>query len=261
MVVIDVSYTKESLSSFLMYSSPIVFKEKITLYPVTMENVLEFQGLSKCITFRKDSRIGDKQIIRMTYLEFLFYAAMHPELDFLFEDTPDLSKYLAYLFLLLKMVCHEQEISFYENTGNLVINGCEISHEEFDDIRRIIILQNGINFDIDEFLNYETEMSLKKAEEKMNKNADAVTTEDYVDAMQVALHLSEAEIKEMSIRKFYRIIKRQNLHETYTILKTGEMSGMVKFKEPVKYWIRSVDDEDKYAHLKADEAELKNKMG
>lgn len=132
MVVIDVTYTKETLSSYLMYSSPIVFKEKITLYPVTMEHVVEFQGLSKSITFRKDSRIGDKQIMKMTYLEFLFYAATHPELDMLFEDTPDLSKYLAYLFLLLKIVCRDQEISFYDKTGNLVINGCEITHDEFD---------------------------------------------------------------------------------------------------------------------------------
>lgn len=261
MAVIDVTYDKKTLAPFLMYSTPITFKEKITLYPVSMEHVMEFQGLSKSITFRKDSRIGDKKILKMTYLEFLFYAIDHPELNLLFEDTPDLSKYLQYLFLLLRLVCPNQEISFYENTGNLVINGCEITHDEFDDIRRIIILQNGINFDIDEFLNYETEMSLKKAEQKMSQGADPVTTEDYIDAMCVALHLSEEEIKNMSIRKFYRIVKRQKLHEDYTIMRTGEMSGMVKFKQPLKYWIRSTDEDDKYAHLKADEGELRSKMG
>ena len=72
---------------------------------------------------------------------------------------------------------------------------------------------------------------------------------------------TEEEVKKMSIRKFYRILKRQRLHEDYTIMRTGEMSGMVKFKEPVKYWVRSIDEDDKYAHLKTDEGALRNKMG
>lgn len=259
-VVIDVTYNKDTLATYLMYSKPIQFNEKITLFPVSMENILEFNIWSRAIKFRKDSRIGIKEVLRMTYFEFLVYATNHPELDLMFEDTPDISQYYLYTLKLLKMVCVDQTVSFYENTGNIIINGHEVTYDEFDDIRRIIILQNGIEFDIDEFLNYDTEMALKKAEQKMNKGA-IVSIEDYIDAMCVALHLSEEEVKKMSIRKFYRILKRQRLHEDYTIMRTGEMSGMVKFKEPVKYWVRSIDEDDKYAHLKTDESALRNKMG
>lgn len=260
-VVIDVTYNKDTLASYLMYSKPIPFNENITLYPITMDHILEFQKYSRALTFRKDSRFGVKQIIKMTYLEFLFYVAMNPEVNTLFEDTPDLSYYFAYALGMLELVCVDQEISFNNKTGGIRINGYEINADEFDDIRRIVILQNGINFDIDEFLNYETEKSLEKAQKKISKNSDIVTTEDYIDALIVALHMSEDDIKQMSIRKFWRIVKRQSLHETYTILKTGECSGMVKFKEPIKHWIRSMDEEDKYAHLKADEGELRNKIG
>ena len=65
----------------------------------------------------------------------------------------------------------------------------------------------------------------------------------------------------MSIRKFWRYIKRYQLYENYTISKTGECSGMVKFKEPIKYWMVSLEkNEDKYKNFKANETELRSKI-
>lgn len=253
-------YNKDTLSPFLLYSKPIPFNEKITLYPISMEYVMEFQMYSRAITFRKDSRIGNKQIIKMTYLDFLFYAMLHPELSELVEDTPDIGKFFFYTINLLGLACKGQPIDINDE-GHIRINEYEINADEFDDIRRIIILQNGIDFDIDEFLNYETEKRLQKAQRDINKGNDTVTIEDYIDSLCMVLQVSEQSIKDMSIRKFWRLIKRHELHETYTIMKTGECSGMVKFKEPVKHWMRSIEEEDKYAHLKANEDELKGKIG
>ena len=36
---------------------------------------------------------------------------------------------------------------------------------------------------------------------------------------------------------------------------------MVSFKEPIKYWMISLDEDDKYKDLKADEEALKSKIG
>ena len=74
------------------------------------------------------------------------------------------------------------------------------------------------------------------------------------------MNITEDKIMEMTIRKFWRYIKRYQLHENYTIAKTGECSGMVKYKEPIKHWIISLEENDKYEHLKTDEAELKGKI-
>lgn len=253
-------FNKDTLAPFLLYSQPIPFNEQITLYPITMKNIMEFQMYSRSITFRKDSRFGIKEIIKMTYLDFLFYAMLHPELSELVEDTPDLGKFFFYTINLLGLVCKDQPIDINDE-GQIRINDYVINADEFDDIRRIIILQNGIDFDIDEFLNYETEKRLQKAQKDINKGNDIVTVEDYIDSLCLVLNVSEQTIMDMSIRKFWRLIKRHELHETYTIMKTGECSGMVKFKDPIKHWMRSIEEEDKYAHLKADENELKGKIG
>ena len=71
---------------------------------------------------------------------------------------------------------------------------------------------------------------------------------------------TEEYIKNMTIRKFWRYIKRYQLHEGYTIAKTGECSGMVTFKEPIKHWMISLEEDDKFKDLKTDENSLKGKI-
>lgn len=248
---------KNSIYPFLLYSRPINY-ESIVLYPVKMKDILEFQLYSDAITVRKNSIFPDKKIIKMSYLDFLLYAFVNSKLGDEY-NIPNLKSYYVYALQLLKLVCCNQEVKVLD-TGIIYINDVEITSEIFDDLRRIIILQNDIDFDIDEFINKDTEEALKKASEKENKIKDKVTIEDYIDSLSVALHLSEDEIMNMSIRKFWRFIKRFNLHESYTILKTGEASGMVTYKEPIKHWMISIDEDDRYSSLKTDEKSLKDKI-
>ena len=74
------------------------------------------------------------------------------------------------------------------------------------------------------------------------------------------MNISEERVMHMTIRKFWRYIKRYQLHEGYTIAKTGECSGMVSFKEPIKHWMASLEVDDKYKNIKMDENELKSKV-
>lgn len=252
--------TKESLMSYLIYNKPVKYSDNIILYPVTMNDVILFQVLSKSITLRKNSIFHEKKIIKMEYLEFLKYSFGNTQLESEYKIS-DLSKYLFYTIQLLQLCCKGSEIKIYNNLGDFSINGEHITHQMFDDLRRIIIIQNGIDFDIDEFLNRDTEQRLLKAESDLNKDKSKADIEDYIDSLVIVMGISENKIMEMTIRKFWRYIKRYQLHENYTIAKTGECSGMVKFKEPIEYWIVSLEEKDKYKHLKADEDELKSKIG
>lgn len=251
---------KESLFQFLIYDKPFPYSEMISVYPVIMENALKFQLLSKCITVRKNSTFREKKIIKMTYLEFLIYTFGNTELEEQYS-IPGLSQYFFYAIQLLQLCCKDSQISMKQNGSQLRINGEEITPQKFDDLRRIIILQNGIDFDIDEFLNYETEQRLLKAENDQNKNKKSVNMEDYIDSLVVALNTTEDRIMHMSIRKFWRYVNRYRLYENYTLMKTGECSGMVKYKEPIEYWMLSLDEDDKYKNLKADEESLRGKVG
>lgn len=251
---------KDTLLQFLIYNSPIKYTKNIVLYPITMENVIDFQILKESIIVRKNSTFHEKKIIKMTYLDFLAYALGNEELENQY-NIKGLSKYYLFAIQLLQLCCKDAEIQIHPQTGQIIINGEIITPEIFDDLRRIIIIQNDIDFDIDEFLNYDTEQKLLKAKEHLNKNDDKVNIEDYIDSLVIAMNTTEDRVKQMTIRKFWRYTKRYQLRENYTIAKTGECSGMVTYKEPIKHWVVSLEEDDKYKHLKTDENELRSKIG
>ena len=251
---------KETLFHLLIYNKPVRYTENIILYPVTMNDIVTFQVLSNSITVRKNSTFHDKKIIKMTYLDFLLFCFGNEELERQY-NIAELSQYFIYAIQLLQLCCKGAEIKINKETGQISINGEVVTPQIFDDLRRIIIIQNDIDFDIDEFLNYDTEQRLLKAQKDLSKDKDKANIEDYIDSLVIAMHTTEDRIMNMSIRKFWRYIKRYNLHENYTIMRTGECSGMVSFKEPIKHWMISLEEDDKYKNLKANENELKSKIG
>lgn len=196
----------------------------------------------------------------MNYLDFLFYSFNNKELESQY-NIPELSYYLLYFVQLFKLCCKTDNIHFGNQANQLYINNILITPEIFDDIRRIIIIQNDIDFDIDEFINYDTEQRLLRAQKDITKEESKSNIEDYIDSLIVAMNVTEERVMNMTVRKFWRYIKRYQLHEGYTIAKTGEYSGMVSFKQPIEHWMKSLEEDDKYKHLKTDENELKSKIG
>ena len=249
---------RDALFPFLIYNNPVKYSENIKLYPITMSDIITFQLLSKSITVRKNSIFREKEIIKMPYLDFLIYCLYHKNIEKEYQ-IDGLSQYYIYAIQLLQLCCKDAKIKLNEHSHSLSINDEIITPEKFDDLRRIIIIQNDIDFDIDEFLNYDTEQNLLKAQKKLNKGNSA-NIEDYIDSLIIAMNTDEKRIMGLTIRKFWRYIKRFQLYENYSILKTGECSGFVSFKEPVKYWMVSLEDTDKYDNLKTDENSLKGKI-
>ena len=157
----------ESLYQYLIYSSPIYYTEDLVLYPVKMGNVLDFNLYKSSIIVRKNSIFPVKKIIKMPYLDFLFYCHNNVELAKEF-NMPFLPYYYSFALRLLQLVFKDQEVLASSTQGGFRINGNVITADQFDDIRRIIILQNGIDFDIDEFIHYDTEQELKKAQDAIS---------------------------------------------------------------------------------------------
>lgn len=251
---------KETLYPFNIYNQPFKYDEQIILHPVMMKDVLTFQSLSQSIIIRKNSTFREKKIIKMSYLDFLVYCLGNEELEERYK-VPGLSQYYILAMYLLKLCCPDADIKINEQNGYYIINEKIITPQIFDDIRRIIIIQNDIDFDFDNFLNYDTEQRLLKAQKDNNKNLKSANMEDYIDSLVIAMNITEKQIMDMTIRKFWRYIKRYQLYESYNIMKTGECSGMVSFKEPIEYWMLGFDDDgDKFSSLKSDEQSMTTKI-
>lgn len=256
-----VEINEDILYPFLIYNDPVRYSEKITLYPVSMDKIFEFQQYVSSITVRKNSIFPVKNILKMSYLDFLFYCNQNKELSIQYK-LPMLPYWYAWAFELLKLVCQNQEVLIGNEYGVFQINGELITPEKFDDLRKVIIIQNDVDFNIDEFLNYDTEQELLKAQNILsNQSKEKSTIEDYIDSLVITLKATDEEIKNLTIRKFWRYIKRINMHDDYTICKTGSLSGMVTFKEPLQHWMTSIEKKDKFEDVKTSEEAIKSKVG
>ena len=242
----------------LAFNNPINYTERIILYPVKIQDIFEFKKYLSSIIVRKNSVFPEKQILKMSYLEFLHHCHMNLELAEKYK-IDNLQNYYIYAKELIKLVCKSDDVLANEQRGGFIINGHEIGSDEFDDIRRLIITQNDVDFDIDEFMHYEAEQALKKAQNLLDK--DVSTIEDQIDSYAIATKSSDEEIMNLTIRKFGRYIKRINMYDAYKISMTASLSGMVTFKSPIKHWMISINKEDKFRDVKTDKENFEQIKG
>lgn len=250
----------QTLYRYLLFDDPIIYNEYITLHPIKMKDILLFQTYQSAFTLRKDSIFKSKSIIKMSYFDFIKYAYQNLELEHEYNIAL-LSCYYDFILNTFQTVCQsDAKITYNPETLQCFINGYEISDTVFNDLRKIIMIQNDIDFD-EEFMNIDTLKALEKAnhfEEKKRK--EKANLEDYIDSLIVDLGVTEDYVKNLTIRKFWRYIKRINKHEEYQSCRSAQMSGFVTFKEPLQHWMTNIDSSDKYSFLKANEKELKDKI-
>lgn len=257
-----VEISSQTFYDHLLFNREIKYNDYITLYPIRMKDILIFQQCQTALILRKDSIFQEKEIIKMQYLDFIKYAYKNYSLAQQY-NLPFLPMYYDYILQLLKIACGEgSKIVYDQNNLDFAINDFFITSDVFDELHRIILIQNDIDFDLDEFMNIDTLKSLEKAKEfEAKKNKESADIEDYIDSLVVALKVTEDYVSNLTIRKFWRYIKRINKHEEYQSCRSAQMSGMVTFKEPIQHWMTSIEVTDKYKDLKTDEEILRSKIG
>lgn len=261
-VVISVDFNEETLKEYLLFDTPFPYNESITLHPVLVKDIYSFNQCQQAFTIRKDAIIREKKYIKMGYFDFLKSTFGDDELAKRYKLNCLPFAYSMVLRLLAIICGEDAKIQYHKETLDIWINECLITNEIFDDIRRIFFIQNDVDFDMDEFINIDTLNALEKAREfESRKNKNSGTIEDYIDSLAVGLKVENRYIQNLTIRKFWRYIKRLNKYDEYQACHNGEMSGMVTFKQPLQHWMSSMEIKDKYENLKANENDIRSKLG
>lgn len=253
--------SKQSIFPYLIFNNPVIYNDSISLHPIKMKDIIEFQQCENALTLRKDSIFHEKEFIKMEYLDFIKYAFRNRTLSQKY-NIPLLPFYFDFIIRILQLACGEKaEIEYDSASLAFSINGFEITNSVFEDIRKIIIIQNDIDFNTDEFMNIDTIQALEKAKDfEAKKSREKADIEDYIDSLIIEMRVTEEFISNLTIRKFWRYINRINKHDEYQACRSGQMSGMVTFKEPIPHWMTSIEVTDKYENFKTDEGELRSKI-
>jgi len=230
-----------------------------------MKDYYYFNTYSQCLTIDKNS-IPDAKIISMTNLGYIFYCAENN-----IAETPYILWFDRLLSLSLKddksFEKSEESINRYGYNDKkrpiFVIGNETYTESDFDKIKEIIALQNMVEL-IDENISKEVRDSLEKAREFRNKVSGQKTgsIEDYMISLSISTGWKLEYIYSMTIRKFFKCIRRMNNLIHYKIYLAASLSGMVEFKNKtfIKHWLTDLDDEDKYSDVAIDLQEMEDKI-
>lgn len=206
--------------------------KKILIYPVTIKNYFKFYKSIKCLLIDKD-KIPDPKIISMSYLDFL--------MNMIDNDKKEGLIYAVMLSELFKICCHikNEDIKKDEYKSNhykMYIKNVEINKMDFNNIRKIICYQNMPDYD-DKYINPDIKAEMDEIRELQNKNIENPSLEKQMIAVCRNYPYKLNEIENLTIRKFVVMLSQADKELHYKIYKTGEIGGMVKFKQPIDHWL------------------------
>ncbi len=121
-----------------------------------------------------------------------------------------------------------------------------IGSEEFEEMRHLIMLQNDIK---SQHYDIKTEAFLYKMKQKLRqskKKDSGVDFEDLVTIVSCALHKSQQEMANLTIRRFNRYLNIIMNKDDYYMYKQLELSGMIEMKTDLPHWISHYEPKGKF---------------
>ncbi len=244
----------EPYREYLYFDKPIPYKD-LLIYPVKMKDYIPFHIHVNCLLLDKNS-INDINVISMPYLKFLYHIS---------EVNQEPYVYMFRMLLCLVLQLDEKtEMHFYvrDNKAFFSIKGVEYDSDDFDNISKIIMLQNCIE-PIDYTIQKEIRDELAKAEmikSQMNNNK-ICSLEEQMICVMITTPLKLEDIYELTIRKFEKTLKRVDAKMHYEIYLSASLSGFVEFKnkDAIQYWMNEFKG-DKYSDVTMEMEQMKNKI-
>lgn len=240
---------------YYVFDKPVPFKD-LLIYPIRMEDYLEFMAFSECLTIDKNS-IPDAKIISMSYLGYLMeYTTM---------DNLWIAKLDRILRLSLNDKDRSLDIKYGYNDNNkpiLMIGDLSMDGGVFDELIDIICEQNMIEKE-DYSISKEVRDALKSARDFRNRGgAKMAGLEDQIAALVSSTSLTVDDVCKLTIRKFTKIIERLDAKLHYQIYLAASMSGMVTFKDTsfIKHWLSDLSEKDKFGGNAIAKESIENKL-
>jgi hypothetical protein len=207
-----------------IWGLPQKYKD-LLLYPIKLIDK-KYQNLFyNLLTYPKNS-IADKETIKMSYLKFLYIHGMK---DHIINNN--LLDFLSY-------ITHQNKISISEKIKNypinsysdfeleLVVGDQKFSEYDFDNIREIILEQNGLSIEYVNEFNMEFEKSLEYIYKK-NK----MTNEDQISIYCILSGYNLEDVKNYTWYQFNKLYERLLIYEDYKLYQPLLTSGQVELKK------------------------------
>ena len=248
---INIDYLKEV---YFPFDKPVDYKllcgVEINIYPVALEDSIFFNTSYGILDIDKNSS-SDPEVISMSYLKFLFTRIL----------SEDSHKQQFYNICHLCLHMDYPYISLDKNKRPLLMEIDKeadqpifvITQKEFDDIRKIILYQNILNYD-DQYINPDLKKAMQEQDELMAKNINIPSLERRIAIIASHTGIVPKEQFKMSLRShnllFKEVTGEVNYQATKAISLYAGKSDLVewiypKIKGKFDDYITSVEEYNK----------------
>jgi len=243
---------KMNITHYVTFDLPVPYKS-IMLYPVPLKEYMPFSTYAQCLQLDKNS-IPDVKIISMSELEYIFRAS---------EENIEEQPYILWLDRLLAL-CLKDDKSFekieksieryqYDERGKpyILIGKEKFDSLDFEEIKSIISEQNMVDLP-DESMSKEVRDSLEQARAYKSRGNKSPSFEDLLVSVATESGWELEYVYSLSIRKFFKSMKRMDNALHYKILLAASFTGAIDDKSIIKHWLSNIDDDDKYGDVTMD---------
>lgn len=240
-----------------IFDEPYPYKD-LKIHPILMKDFGVFNSCISCLLLPKNYE-PDIAIIKMSYLEYLFYMIIKSQ-----EENNDQTLISMLYYMMNNLILKDQEFILSTNEQGVpifIVNGVQYDSFDFDNLKEIIFIQNEVERE-DENMSFEVIKALREAKQKkmeLESNSQG-NLEEIVTSMMIYTGWDSCKIKNMTKRKFFMCIERIEILESYKICTTAEMSGMVTFKDKVSHWLSHYKRQGVYDDIKMDKDAFSNKF-
>ncbi len=210
-----------------IWGLPQKYKD-ILLYPIKMKDIKYKKLFFELLIYPKNS-IAIKEVIKMSYLKFLLYAM---------EKLVEIKDVRENFIDFIKYITKENDVSILEKQTKKIIDSYDafeislkigeniFTETDFDNIREIILEQNGLSIEYVEAYHPEFEKTLIYASRK-----NTLSEEDEITIMCALSGKSLLEVVEYSIYQFQKHFERLLLLEEYRLYQPLLVSGQIELKK------------------------------
>ena len=217
----------------LLWSETINYKG-ITLYPVTCQNIRDFNKLIPALVY--DPLRYPTEVSTLPRLYFLTDILNH-DVEY-WNNNPLLGQMLISTMGLFELVLRDQKFEFKqkENSNKHFLRVwisesqyIDFKAKDFEKIRQIILVQNGVNYD-DTFIHEDIRRWIEE-QEKADKTPE-MDIEDRIEAYMIITKCCDInKVKQVPLRQFNRILDKAFSREHYC----GALSNPM-FDGKINHW-------------------------
>jgi hypothetical protein len=220
----------------------------IKFYPIKI-NQIKLKKLLYKLFFQPKNYIPQREILKMSYFKFIIYVIQGNLGDNASNDLIELISGITKIDkekISIKPTEHPENVELFDKIMlHLYIDGIEFNELEFDNLREILIEQNGSSIEwVESF-----DVSLEQKMDFMNRGSSNIDLKDEIFSFCAITKMSEVEAGEKTLYQFKNRLEREMMMKDYDNFKIAELTGEVKSKsggEIFKHYLSHIPKTNRY---------------